>query len=185
MNDLIVDGNSLFARCWFAVKEDPVETVRLYIGSVLQLLDARGGRLKVPITRTLFGWDGASKTNKNRQAKPQLYYHTRHKVQEAILTLFNTVHGYHADFEADDIVATAVFNSKAKQIFVVSGDKDLTQLQGGNVFYYCLNTKAILPSRSICHKFSVKRPSQVALALAILIAVFALRRRGMEDAWNL
>lgn len=168
MNDLIVDGNSLFARCWFAVKESPPEAMRLYVSSILQLLDRRNGRLKLPIHRTLFGWDGQSKTDKNRKPKPKIYVQTRYKLQEHLITLFNAVHGYHPRYEADDIVATSVFNSNAQTVVVVSGDKDLMQLQGGNVLYYCLNTKAILPARSICHKFTVKHPSQVAIALAII-----------------
>lgn len=121
----------------------------------------------VPVSRTLFGWDGRAKTDKKRGPKPREYIDTRYRFQEALLMLFNTVHGYHAHFEADDIVATATFNSKAKQIFVVSGDKDLMQLQGGNISYYDLNTKQILSPRTICHKFSVKQPSQIPLALAI------------------
>lgn len=136
---------------------------------VLQLLDQGiEGRLRVPISRTLFGWDGRAKTNKQRDPKPKEYLDTRYRFQEVLMPLFNTVHGYHADYEADDIVATAAFNSKARHIFVVSGDKDLMQLQGGNVSYYDLNTKAILPARTICRKFSVKRPSQIALAMAII-----------------
>lgn len=168
MNDLIVDANSLYARCWFAVKQIPAEAMTLYVNSVLQFLDRRNGRLKAPIHRTLFAWDGASKTDKKRSKKPPGYVQTRERLQEALLTLFDTDNGFHPDYEADDIVATAAFNSKADTVFVVSGDKDLMQLQGGNIVYYCLNTKAILPARYICHKFGVKQPNQVALALAIL-----------------
>lgn len=168
MNDLIVDGNSLYARCWYAVNGEPRAVLRTCVVAVLQLLDQReDGRLGVPITRTMFAWDGKAKTDKHRKEKPPGYIDTRYKFQEILLTLFNTVHGYHPDYEADDVVATAAFNSKARNVYVVSGDKDLMQLQGGNVSYYCLNSKHIVPARTICQKFSVKRPSQVALAMAI------------------
>ncbi|MDD1733165.1 MAG: hypothetical protein LUQ53_04260, partial [Methanothrix sp.] len=159
---------SLFARCWFAVKSDPEATRRVFVQSVLQLLDERDGRIGLTINRTLFAWDGKAKTDKNHKDKGEEYDRCRRKIQEDLYTLFDTVHGYHKEYEADDIVATAVFNSTARQVFVVSGDKDLMQLQGGNVSYYCLNSKAVVPSRTICHKFCVKRPSQVALALAII-----------------
>lgn len=168
MIDLVVDGNSLFARCWFAVKQIPSETMRLYMSSVLQFLDRRDGHFKLPISRTLFAWDGLSKTDKKRTPKPKIYIDTRYRVQEALLTLFNTVHGYHSQYEADDVVATVAMNSSSETVFVISGDKDLMQLQGGNVNYYCLNSKAVLPGRAICNKFHVKRPSQVALALAVM-----------------
>jgi 5'-3' exonuclease len=168
MNDLIVDANSLYARCWFAVHQIPSEAMTLYVNSVLQFLDRRNGRLRAPIDRTLFAWDGASKTDKKRSKKPPGYIQTRELLQRALLTLFDTDNGFHPDFEADDIVATAAFDSKADTVFVVSGDKDLMQLQGGNIVYYCLNTKAILPTRYICQKFGIKQPNQVALALAVL-----------------
>lgn len=190
MNDLIVDGNSLFARCWYAVhgnkkpstsrpeeeeeeeedrESDPAEgTKRVFIQSILQFLDPEEGKFRVPIHRTLFCWDGKSKTDKGRDEKPPEYKDTRREIQEALLTLFGTENAWHKDFEADDIVATAAFDSTAEQVYVVSGDKDLMQLQGGNIIYYCLNAKQALSALSICRKFGVKRPSQVAIAQAII-----------------
>jgi len=169
MIDLLVDGNSLFARSWFAVNQDPDETIRIFVKQVLQLLDPVNGKLGHYVTRTMFAWDGKAKTDKKRDEKPELYKSTRRALQEALLTLFDTVHGWHKDFEADDVVATAAFKSEARQVIVVSGDKDLMQLQGGNVAYYCLNQKQIMSSMAICRKFNgIKRPNQSAIALAIL-----------------
>jgi 5'-3' exonuclease len=169
VNDVIVDGNSLFARCWYAAKGEPDQVIRACTLSVLHLLDRSfNNPLGVPISRTMFAWDGKSKTDKKRDPKPAGYVKCRYRFQEVLLTLFNTVHGHHPDYEADDIVATAVFNSKADRVFVVSGDKDLMQLQGGNVSYYDLNSKAVLSPRVICGKFHVKKPSQIPLALAII-----------------
>jgi 5'-3' exonuclease len=169
MNDLIVDGNSLFARSWFAVNGIEELVLRTAVSTVFQLIDrSADGRMRVAIGRTLFGWDGASKTDKKRAAKPKGYVETRYRFQEALLDLIGTSHGYHPDYEADDIVATAVFSSDAKEIYVISGDKDLMQLQGGNVYYYDLNTKRIVSPRVICQKFSIKRPNQLPIALAIM-----------------
>jgi 5'-3' exonuclease len=169
MTDLIFDANSLFARCWFAVREDPDACLRAVVLSVLQLMDPEhSGRIGVPISRTLFAWDGKSKTQKNHKAKSQEYVDTRRELQEALLTLFGTDHAFHPDYEADDIVATAVFNSNARQIYVVSGDKDLMQLHESSVAYYCLNAKHVLSSLSICSRFGVKRPAQASIALAIM-----------------
>jgi len=168
MNEMIIDGNSLFARCWFAVRGDVPEALRVAVNLVLALMDRERGNIEMPIHRTLFAWDGRPKTDKNRDPKPREYGTTMYRFQEALLTLFNTVHGFHEDFEADDIVATAAYSSTAEQVYVVSGDKDLMQLQGGNVAYYCLNAKGLLSPRAICHKFGVKQPNQAAIALAIL-----------------
>jgi 5'-3' exonuclease len=167
MNDIVYDGNSLFARAWYAAKQEPGMALHIATTMVLQTIDQEDQRIGVPISRTLFAWDGRAKTDKKRDPKPKAYVDTRYRFQEALLSLFGTQHGYHAEYEADDIVATAAFSSKAKQVFVCSGDKDLMQLQGGNILYYDLNSKQILTARKICLKFSVKRPSQIPLALAI------------------
>lgn len=167
MNDVLWDGNSLYARAFYAAKHSPPLCLSIAVKMVLQLLSQEDGAIGVPISRTLFAWDGKAKTEKKRDPKPSGYVDTRYRFQEALLTLFNTVHGFHPDYEADDIVATAALNSKATEVWVVSGDKDLTQLQGGNVSYYDLNSKQIMTPRKICQKFNVKRPSQVPLALAI------------------
>lgn len=168
MTDLIYDGNSLYARCWFAVKDDPEEALRSSILSTLTLLEPSNGRIGETIHRTMFCWDGSSKTEKERAPKPPGYVQTRLRLQKVLLTLFNTVHAWNADYEADDIAATAVYNSTSRQVILVSGDKDLMQLQGGTVTYYCLNHKQITTSRYIINKFGIKKPSQLAIALAIL-----------------
>jgi DNA polymerase-1 len=88
---------------------------------------------------------------------------------EELLAAFRIPCLSHLRYEADDVIATAAFNlHNSRWVYVVSGDKDLQQLQGGNVVYYCLNNKSVLPRRVITSKWGVKRPSQVAIALAIL-----------------
>jgi hypothetical protein len=135
---------------------------------VLTLLDQHGERIGEKIDRTLFCWDGASKTDKGRSTKPQAYFDTRTKVRDLLPQVFSTINAWHPDFEADDAVATAVFNSKADSVYTVSGDKDLLQLQGGNVTCFDLNTKAIMTARHICRKFGVKQPAQLAIYLAVV-----------------
>ena len=190
MNDLIVDGSSLFARCWYAkirekskdkddkdkkpepprepTEEELRDVLDLCVQTVLQFLDQRNGRLRMPIHRTLFAWEGRAKTDKHRKEKPGKYDELRRYFKGLLVDFFGTVNAHHEDYEADDVVATVAFNSKAKNVIVVSGDKDLMQLQGGNVLYYCLYTKAMINSRLICQKFGVKRPSQVAIAQAVI-----------------
>ncbi|MBV5345022.1 MAG: hypothetical protein JZU63_05550 [Rhodoferax sp.] len=126
------------------------------------------GSVRTRTLTTLFAWDGAAKTDKNRKDKPPQYLETRRVAKNALSVLFSTTNCWHPEYEADDVVATAAFNSKADQIYVVSGDKDLMQLQSKNTAYFDLNTKTVLPAATICSKFKVKRPAQVALALAII-----------------
>ena len=71
-------------------------------------------------------------------------------------------------YEADDVVATAAFDSLSERVYVVSGDKDLHQLQSDRVSIYDLNTKGVLSRHTILARWNVKRPAQSAIALAIL-----------------
>ncbi len=171
MNDLIVDGNSLFARSWFACGDEAATklgAVRASLVTVLSLIDKRGDRIGEHIHRMMFCWDGNNRRDKHREPKPPEYYTTREEFIEALTTLFGAQHAMHNDFEADDVVATACYESKSPRVYIVSGDKDLQQLQGGNISYYCLNRKTLLTRSSINAKWNVKRPSQVALALAVI-----------------
>lgn len=170
MTDLIVDGNSLYARSWFAVSKDapnPEAAASLVLTTVLKLLTT--DRIGVPFHRTLFCWDGHQNIRKNRQPKPPEYHATLNSVREILSLLLGTAHAIPARHEGDDAVATAIFRSPPEnKIYIVSGDKDLTQLVGGNVRYYCLNNKAVLSHSFITTKWHIKQPNQVSIALAIL-----------------
>ena len=174
MTDLIVDGNSLFARSWFAAShasggDDPTKAIQFATATLLSLLSPAQNRIGVTFHRTLFAWDSQQNSAKQRHPKPPEYHATKEVFMEVLSAMLSTVHYAHRAFEGDDIVATAVYNSRPlDSLYVVSGDKDLMQLEGHNCQYYCLNTKAILSAATITTKFRVKRPNQVALALAII-----------------
>lgn len=173
MTDLVVDGNSLFARSWFAAQksapDDPVEAIKFAVRTILYLLHPNRNRLSVRFDRSFFAWDGELAHSKHRQPKPPEYHETRLVLKEVLSLMLGTVHHEHPEYEGDEVVATVVFNSrKTDTVYVVSGDKDLQQLQGGNCHFYCLNNKAELTPSFITNKFHVKRPNQVAIALAIM-----------------
>lgn len=172
MNDLIVDGNSLFARAWYANTKDYIHVnsvLRSALQTTFSLINQEVGRIDDQLDRTLFCWDGDHGRDKgDRQVKPTQYHEAKQLFQEAVTALLGTAHACPPRHEADDAVATAVFNSRARRIYVVSGDKDLMQLQGKNVFYYDLNQNMVVAQPFILRKFDVKHPSQVAIALAIL-----------------
>lgn len=169
--DLIVDANSLYARSWFAatrISPDPKAALRLAINTVLLLLNPNTDKIGRFIDRTLFAWDGQQNKDKKREEKPAEYHETKRKLKETLSFLLGAVHVEKPDAEGDDIVATAVYNTKPEDTaFIVSGDKDLMQLHGGNCHYYSLHEKAVLSTAFITHKFHVKRPNQIALVLAI------------------
>jgi len=171
--DLVFDANSLYARSWFAAQRidpDPREALRLAINTVLLLLDPHTNKIGSIFDRTLFAWDNNQKKEKQRDPKPQEYHDTKEVLKEILEFMLGTVNIDHPDAEGDDIVATAVYNTKPNDlIYIVSGDKDLMQLQGRNCQYYSLNDKAVLTTSFIIHKFhGIKRPSQIALELAIV-----------------
>jgi 5'-3' exonuclease len=171
MTDMIVDANSLYARSWYAaqrINPDPAEAVRLVLQTLCVILNPRNDKIGEKIDRLLFAWDGARKAEKNRAEKPPEYHETKQAVRDVLHFVFGAPNAEHQDFEGDDVVATAVYKSPADAVYVVSGDKDLMQLQGGPVRYYCLNEKATLSPHLINRKWGVKHPNQIAIALAII-----------------
>lgn len=171
MNDLLVDANSLWARSYYAVANkpvfDPAEAVRIALTTFLRVLDTHSNGIG-QVHRLLFAWDGAKKRDKGRDPKPPSYYETREYFKEAADVLFAPEHAQLEDYEADDVLATAATQSTAKKVYILSGDKDLHQMHGQDVHYYCLNSKGLLAQRYINMKWGVKHPSQVAIALAIM-----------------
>jgi 5'-3' exonuclease len=173
MTDVIIDGNSLYARAWFATTRDFMDVnavLRSCVQTVCSLLNRDVQRLGARIDRTLFCWDGEHGHDKgdHRVEKPPQYHEGKLILQEALTALLGTNHATPPRHEADDAVATAVEKSSADEIYVVSGDKDLMQLQSDSVHYFCLNTKALLSRPFIINKFSVKHPAQIAIAQAVL-----------------
>lgn len=173
MTDLVFDANSLYARSWFAAQRlspDPREALRLAINTIMLLLDPHTNKIGSIFDRTLFAWDNNQNKEKQRDPKPQAYHDTKEILKETLEFMLGTVNIDHPEAEGDDIVATVVYNTKPDDlIYIVSGDKDLMQLQGGNCQYYSLNDKAVLSTSFIIHKFhNIKRPSQIALELAIV-----------------
>jgi len=174
MINLVVDGNSIYARSWFAAERDsgtpdPAKAILFTLTTVFNLLNPDANLLGHLFDRTLFAWDSQQNKSKHRAEKPVSYHDTKELLIDMLTALLGSSHYWHDDYEGDDVVATAVFASDPNDtVYVVSGDKDLMMLQGGNCEYYCLNTKAVLSRGFIQNKFNVKRPSQVSLALAIL-----------------
>lgn len=172
MADALFDGSSIFARAFFATMStpgrSPQEAVRAALCSVLSLLNPASQKLDERVDRTLFAWDGPNRRNKGRDPKPPHYHEARELFREYLTVLLNPAHACLEASEADDVVATAAAQSDADEVFVISGDKDLQQLAGPHVHYYCLNAKIVLSLRHICGRWNVKQPSQAAIALAIL-----------------
>lgn len=173
MTDVIIDGNSLYARAWYATCRDFIDVnsaLRSALQTVFSLLNRDVQRLGARIDRTLFCWDGEHGRDKGdqRQEKPPAYHEGRAIIQEVVTYLLGTAHAIPPAHEADDAVATAVERSPADEIYVVSGDKDLMQLQCDSVNYFCLNAKALLSRTYINTKFGVKHPRQIAIAQAVL-----------------
>jgi DNA polymerase-1 len=100
--------------------------------------------------------------------KPPEYHEGKAMLQEDLVKLIGTNHAMPPAHEADDAVATAVEKSTADDIYIVSGDKDLMQLQCDSVHYFCLNNKGLLSRPFILNKFGVKHPRQIAIAQAVL-----------------
>jgi len=171
MTDLIVDANSLYARSWYAAQKigpEPEQTLRLAAVTILSLLNPVTSQIGTTFDRTMFCWDGGPHESKHREPKPQEYYDFRDIAKELFALLIGTANVELEKFEGDDLVASAVYNAGPKtNLVVASGDKDLMQLVDKNVAYYSLNEKCVLSETFVCNKFHVKKPCQIAMALAI------------------
>jgi 5'-3' exonuclease len=173
MTDLIVDANSLYARSWYAAQKigpNPEQTLRLAAVTVLNLLNPVTSEIGVSFNRTLFCWDSGNNAAKRREPRPQEYYDMRSIAKELFTLLLGAANAEVEPFEGDDLVASAVYDAEpGTSVVIASGDKDLMQLVDNKkgVAYYSLNDKCVLSEYTVCNKFHVKQPCQIALALAI------------------
>lgn len=177
MNELLLDASSLYARSFFAAQNSRHDsgistdcpTLSYALRTLIHLLDPGRDNIGQPIHRFLAAWDGAQNPKKQRSPKPPEFHELKGEFQELLEVIFQPVQCVAGvDAEADDIVATAVAQSEADCVYVVSGDKDLSQLHAPRVSFYDLNQKCLLSPHLICSRWGVKAPSHVALALAII-----------------
>jgi 5'-3' exonuclease len=180
MVDLIFDASSFWARAYFVaqakpgtsysaerVQRDPVDIALKTVTSMLRNSSHYFGR---HVDRTLFCWDGEKqKSPKHRpQEKPADYIPKLEEFATHLGPMFNAAQARLIAYEADDVVASACERSSADQVIVVSGDKDLRQLQTKRIWIYDLHEKMLLTRNTICAKFGIHAPIQVAIALAII-----------------
>lgn len=167
MVDCIIDGGSLWARSYFAAVKCGKDPVALATRTTLNMMrgDHAFGRR---VDRAMVCWDGMAKTKKKRVSeKPGDYAPLQESYSKQIQEMIGLVSVKLDDYEADDVVASASEQSTAGSVIVVSGDKDLTQLQCERVAFYDLHQKMVLSRRAICSRFFVHHPIQISLALAI------------------
>ena len=170
---LLIDGNSIFCRSFFAASTDPSflaqgGAAQLGIRSICNIFK----NLRPRPTHGLICWDCGSKTDKKRGDKPPEFQTTLEDFAPLVSQVFGLASVAIQGYEADDTLATAAVRSandeKVDQAIVVSGDKDLAQLWGDKILYWSLNEKCLLSPTFICKKYGIKRPSHLPIALAIL-----------------
>lgn len=155
----------MYARAWYAAKEDPAQAVIASLNVAMMLFNP--DRLGERVDRSLFCWDGGQKRDKGRAARPAEYETTKEDVKAGVKFLFGTENIRIEGFEADDLIATAALSSPAEHVIIASADKDLHQLNSDRISVFDINAKGMVSKREILAKWHVKRPSQVAIALAI------------------
>ena len=91
MTDLIVDGNSLYARAWYATAKDFIDAndvLRSALQTVFSLINPEVDRIGEQIDRTLFCWDGDHGRDKGeRQEKPREYDEVREIFKDVLTAL--------------------------------------------------------------------------------------------------
>jgi len=165
MTDLLVDANSLYARGWYAARQDPVAALQHVLNLAIMLFNTN--RMNEPINRALFAWDGGQKRDKGRAERPAAYELNKEPVQKWLEYIFGTPNVRIEGIEADDVLATAALHSKADHVIIATGDKDLHQLSSSRVSIFDISAKGMVSRREILAKWGVKKPLQVSIALAI------------------
>jgi len=171
MNVIVADANSIFARSFYAAEMagDGSRANDLALATILSLLDPNSDKIGVKIHQTLFCWDTLQKRDKGRPPKPPLYHQTKDELVQLLTAMIGAEHSIIPGYEADDQVATAAYREPLENhVYIVSGDKDLQQLVSLNVSYYCLNKKRLLTRQQITDKWKIKKPCQLAIALAVI-----------------
>lgn len=175
--EIVVDGSSLFTRCWYATvpqgAHNNAKLIELAISaaskSAISLFTEEKGA-GTP-TKTSFCWEGSNKrVKKKRVVKPDEFYVTRDSFKKILEILFGTINVISDNHEADDTIATIIHNSTSDEKVVASGDKDLKQLidKKNNIYYYCLINRQYLNTRLLETKYGIKNPIQLPIYLAIV-----------------
>lgn len=165
MTDLIVDGNSLYARAWYATKQMPYQALVAALNMTIMVVNP--DRVGDKIDRILYCWDGGQKKPKEREERPPAYEDTKRHVQACVEGIYGAENALIKGYEADDLIATAAMASPAEHVIIATGDKDLSQLNSSKVSIFDLGCKSMISCREILARWKIKRPSHVAIALAI------------------
>ena len=165
MTDLVVDANSISARSWYGCNQQPYGTV---IGTLqMAIMCFNPNRVGEKIDRAVFCWDGGQKKAKEREERPQAYEDTKEHVKACLEGIWGVQNIRVEPHEADDLIATIATHSEADHIIIATGDKDLCQLNSEKVSIFDTSTKGMIGRREILGRWHVKRPVQLAIALAI------------------
>lgn len=149
MRILIIDGNNLFARAWYACskkqKNPNAAPKSPNVGQIVALARQMLGGYKAEFLaeRLYVCWDGAKDKDrlaiypdyKKREPKPEGYYHLIAEVRELVMNTQGFITVYDADNEADDYIGLIAryYDSPRNDVFVISSDKDMYQLISRNV----------------------------------------------------
>lgn len=168
--DLIIDGNSLFARSWYVFAKEakgpsPISVESVFFRTIFAML---GGKLADVPTRVLVCWDNKAKTDKGRGPKPEGY----HAAIDRIMKLCPLILGASIAHigEADDSCAAAAYRSEREGNLAIlaSTDKDLMQCIGPGIKVYSFSEKGIVGAEHIRNKWGVASPIHLAIYLAIV-----------------
>jgi len=190
--DMIVDGNGVFARAYYALSSanaeqaqevhsafsvldedisEPLEqeVYRVVSSGILDLI--LGGPRECPLQhpdRLAVVWDGMCRRDKGRR-KPASYYSCL-DLTRARLSQDMDVTQYVAEGEADDAIASMAVKCERQghQVLIVSSDKDLCQIITDRVQVYSPHQRQVLGATYVRERWGVLNPAHFALYLAVV-----------------
>ena len=149
---IIVDGNHLASRCYFAI--DPLTTSKGHLTNVTYgcINTIRSYKKRFGNAYLIIVWDGRGKKEEHkiyeqykadRKAFPEEYY-IQIKDTQNILNALNVIQFQYDNIEADDVIGTITYKARKKgqKVVIISSDHDFEQLISSHV-------QIIIPSLAI------------------------------------
>jgi len=172
---IVIDGNHLFARCYFGVKplttSSGQETQGIY--GFLNSLRSFVRQFKSEDNHIFVAWDGGNQARRdiypeykaNRKGF-QSGYHEQIKMTQAIVGCFRLVRQYMIkDVEGDDIIGTLTRKARkyGQKVIIISADHDFQQLISTHIKLLKIvrsTSQQYIDAKWLMEEFAI-RPDQV------------------------
>lgn len=142
MRVVIIDGNNIYARAWFACSKKHKPSIPEVVTLCKKLL----GDYKAEFlaSKLYVCWDGSQLDTerlklypnyKKRESKPEFYYQTLKTIRDLVGETKGFINIHNDLVEADDYIGLIAryYDSPNNDVFIITNDKDIYQVISKNV----------------------------------------------------